>query len=281
MLLADEPTASLDSQSGREVVDRMQSLARKQGTTILLVTHDNRILDVADRLVHLEDGHLQTFTDAVISNTRHMMQMLAENRQKEPLETIIGSMDEKAFRSSLEELTADSQHFLEVTRKAEDDAFQSMLERALRLFTQRLAGLLNAERASLMLVDEEAQELVVRISQDLDVGSRVSIPIGTGIAGAVAQSGETIRIDDAYADPRFNPDIDRQTGFRTRSILCLPIRDQSGQIFAVTQLLNRQDGEPFDDSDEEKFAEFADSLGVILEALHRLHSDNPIKGRDG
>jgi putative ABC transport system ATP-binding protein len=280
MLLADEPTASLDSQSGREVVDRMQSLARKQGTTILLVTHDNRILDVADRLVHLEDGHLQTFTDAVISNTRHMMQMLAENRQKEPLETIIGSMDEKAFRSSLEELTADSQHFLEVTRKAEDEAFQSMLERALRVFTQRLAGLLNAERASLMLVDEEAQELVVRISQDLDVESRVSIPIGTGIAGAVAQSGETIRIDDAYADLRFNPDIDRQTGFRTRSILCLPIRDQSGQIFAVTQLLNRQDGEPFDDSDEEKFAEFADSLGVILEALHRLHSDNPIKGRD-
>jgi putative ABC transport system ATP-binding protein len=281
MLLADEPTASLDSQSGREVVDRMQSLARQQGTTILLVTHDNRILDVADRLVHLEDGHLRTFTDAVISNTRHMMQMLAENRQKEPIESIIGSLDEKSFRSSLEQLTADSQHFLEVTRKAEDDAFRSMLERALRLFTERLAGLLNAERASLMLVDEEADELVVTVSQDLDVDARVSVPIGTGIAGAVAQSGETIRIDDAYDDPRFNPEIDRQTGFRTRSILCVPIRDQAGKIFAVTQLLNRRDGEPFDDDDEQKFSEFADSLGVILEALHRLHAGNPIKGRSG
>ena len=281
MLLADEPTASLDSQAGREVVDRMQSLARKQGTTILLVTHDNRILDVADRLVHLEDGRLRTFTDAVISNTRHMMQMLAENRQKEPIETIIGSLDEKSFRSSLEELTADSQHFLEVTRKAEDEAFRSMLERALRLFTERLAGLLNAERASLMLVDEEADELVVTVSQDLDVDARVSVPIGTGIAGAVAQSGETIRIDDAYEDPRFNPEIDRKTGFRTKSILCVPIRDQAGKIFAVTQLLNRQDGEPFDDTDEQKFSEFADSLGVILEALHRLHAGNPIKGRSG
>ena len=281
MVLADEPTASLDKASGREVVDRMQSLARKQGTTILLVTHDNRILDVADRLVHLEDGHLRTFTDAVISNTRHMMQMLAENRQKEPIETIIGSLDEKSFRSSLEELTADSQHFLEVTRKAEDEAFQSMLERALRLFTERLAGLLNAERASLMLVDEEVDELVVTVSQDLDVDARVSVPIGTGIAGAVAQSGETIRIDDAYEDPRFNPEIDRQTGFRTRSILCVPIRDQAGKIFAVTQLLNRRDGEPFDDDDEQKFSEFADSLGVILEALHRLHAGNPIKGRSG
>lgn len=280
MLLADEPTASLDSQSGREVVDRMQSLARKQGTTILLVTHDNRILDVADRLVHLEDGHLRTFTDAVISNTRHMMQMLAENRQKEPIESIIGSLDEQSFRSSLEELTADSQHFLEVTRKAEDEAFRSMLERALRLFTERLAGLLDAERASLMLVDEEADELVVTVSQDLDVDARVSVPIGTGIAGAVAQSGETIRIDDAYEDPRFNPEIDRKTGFRTKSILCVPIRDQAGKIFAVTQLLNRQDGEPFDDTDEQKFSEFADSLGVILEALHRLHAANPVKGRN-
>ncbi|MFT4798348.1 MAG: putative ABC transport system ATP-binding protein, partial [Candidatus Azotimanducaceae bacterium] len=62
MLLADEPTASLDKDSGREVVEHMQRLAREQGTTILLVTHDNRILDVADRIVHLEDGELMSFT---------------------------------------------------------------------------------------------------------------------------------------------------------------------------------------------------------------------------
>jgi putative ABC transport system ATP-binding protein len=56
LVLADEPTAALDSKSGRSVVDLMQDLAREQGCTILLVTHDNRILDVADRIVHLEDG---------------------------------------------------------------------------------------------------------------------------------------------------------------------------------------------------------------------------------
>ena len=272
MLLADEPTASLDSQSGREVVDRMQELARKQGTTILLVTHDNRILDVADRIVSLEDGRLATFTDAVISNTRHMMQMLADNQQKQPFETIIEEMDEIEFRQSIAELTDESQHFLEATRKAEDVAFQSMLERALRVFTKRLAGLLDAERASLMLVDEERQELVVRISQDLDGEADVRLPIGKGIAGAVARSGEMIRIDDAYADPRFNPDVDKRSGFKTRSILCLPLRDQSGKVFAVTQLLNRKDGEPFDETDEQKFEQFADSLGVIFEALHRMHS---------
>ncbi|MEY2831623.1 MAG: hypothetical protein RLZZ574_881 [Cyanobacteriota bacterium] len=56
--MADEPTAALDSKSGRDVVNLMQKLAKEQGSTILLVTHDNRILDVGDRIVHLEDGKL-------------------------------------------------------------------------------------------------------------------------------------------------------------------------------------------------------------------------------
>ncbi|MFQ4138655.1 DevA family ABC transporter ATP-binding protein [Nodosilinea sp. PGN35] len=58
LILADEPTAALDSQSGREVVELMQRLAREQGCTILLVTHDNRILDIAHRIIHMEDGRL-------------------------------------------------------------------------------------------------------------------------------------------------------------------------------------------------------------------------------
>jgi putative ABC transport system ATP-binding protein len=58
LVLADEPTAALDSKSGRDVVDLMQKLAREQGCTILLVTHDNRILDIADRIVDMEDGRL-------------------------------------------------------------------------------------------------------------------------------------------------------------------------------------------------------------------------------
>ncbi|NEO97346.1 MAG: ATP-binding cassette domain-containing protein [Symploca sp. SIO2E9] len=58
IILADEPTAALDSKSGRDVVDLMQKLAKEQGCTILLVTHDNRILDIADRIIHMEDGKL-------------------------------------------------------------------------------------------------------------------------------------------------------------------------------------------------------------------------------
>jgi GAF domain-containing protein len=108
---------------------------------------------------------------------------------------------------------------------------------------------------------------VLRVAQDLEGGEVVRIPLGSGIAGAAAASGRAERVADAYADPRFNRDVDQRTGFRTRSILCLPLHDRSGAVFAVTQLLNRRDGRPFDAGDEQRYADFAASLGVLLESL--------------
>ena len=267
LLLADEPTASLDRVSGREVVELMQTLAREKGTTILLVTHDNRILDVADRILHLEDGRLSTFTDAVIANTRQMMHMLATNNSRQSLEQTVAAMDEPTFRRTLQEMTEQSQRFLEAMSMASDEAYQSMLEQSLRVFTRRVGELLNAERASLFLVDHKAGQLVLRVAQDLPAAGTVRVPLGSGIAGAAATSGTAVRVDDAYADPRFNAAVDRATGFRTRSILCLPLHDTRGEVFAVTQLLNRRDGQPFDERDERRFTEFATSLGVLLESV--------------
>jgi putative ABC transport system ATP-binding protein len=263
MVLADEPTASLDRQSGREVVDRMKVLAKEHGTTILLVTHDNRILDIADRIVHLEDGRLSTFTDAVIAANHHMMRMLADNRQKQPVDEIVDELDEHEFRELLQDITDESQRFLEATALASNVAFRSMLEQGLIAFTRKLAVILNAERSSLFLV--QGDELVLKVAEDLDQMGEIRIPIGSGIAGAVAQGAEPIRIDDAYVDPRFNRDVDRETGFRTRSILSLPVKNLEGEVFAIAQLLNRKDGQPFDQEDEQRFASFIQSIGVIFE----------------
>jgi putative ABC transport system ATP-binding protein len=269
MVLADEPTASLDKAAGREVVDRMQALARERGTTILLVTHDNRILDVADRILHLEDGRLATFTDAVIANTQQMMHLLAQANERQDLERLLDGMDEKTLRRTLQDLTQQAQRFLEATSLASDEAYQSMLERSLRIFTRRVGELLDAERASLFLVDHERQQLVLRVAQDVAEGVQVRIPLSSGIAGAAAVSGQPVRVDDAYADPRFNRAVDAETGFRTRSVLCLPLQDRNGTVFAVTQLLNRRDGKPFDDADTRRYAEFATSLSVLLESRAR------------
>lgn len=270
MLLADEPTASLDKQSGREVVDRMRTLAKEHGTTIVLVTHDNRILDIADRIVHLEDGRLTTFTDAVIANNQQMMKTLADLRGRQSIDDTIAELDEAGFREALNDITVESQRFLEATALARDMAFQSMLKQGLESFTKKTGKLLAAERASLFLVDHATGELVMRVAEDLPENAEVRFPIGQGIAGTVASTGETIRVEDAYEDPRFNPEVDRQTGFRTRSILCLPVKNPDGEVFAVAQLLNRTDGNPFDAGDEARFGAFLESLGVILKTLESL-----------
>ncbi|EED31762.1 macrolide export ATP-binding/permease protein MacB [gamma proteobacterium NOR5-3] len=79
VILADEPTASLDKHSGRAVVDLLQELAREDGAAVVLVTHDNRILDVADRILHLEDGRMQSSAEAVAESTSRMLNLLGRH----------------------------------------------------------------------------------------------------------------------------------------------------------------------------------------------------------
>lgn len=89
IILADEPTASLDKQSGRDVVDLIQQLAREEGASVVLVTHDNRILDVADRILHLEDGHVRPLCDAVASETGRMLHILSEQDPQAHAELLV------------------------------------------------------------------------------------------------------------------------------------------------------------------------------------------------
>lgn len=79
IVLADEPTASLDKQSGRDVVDLIQDLAREDGSAVILVTHDNRILDVADRILHLEDGRIKSLSEVVSEGTSRMLNLLEKH----------------------------------------------------------------------------------------------------------------------------------------------------------------------------------------------------------
>ena len=79
VVLADEPTASLDKQSGRDVVELIQDLAREDGSAVILVTHDNRILDVADRILHIEDGRIRSLSEVVSEGTSRMLNLLEKH----------------------------------------------------------------------------------------------------------------------------------------------------------------------------------------------------------
>ena len=154
------------------------------------------------------------------------------------------------------------------------DAIQTLsreldLTRLLQIIMDKASRLMNADRSSLFVVDEERQELWSKIAQGLEV-REIRVPIGQGIAGSVAASGETVNIPDAYADPRFNQEVDRRTGYRTRSILCAPVRDAAERIVAVLQLLNRLDGQPFGPEDERLLDAFVGQIAIALRNAQQM-----------
>ena len=144
------------------------------------------------------------------------------------------------------------------------------LDALLALIVERATRLLQADRSSLYLVDREKQELWTKVAEGLAT-TEIRIPLGTGIAGSVAVSGETVNIADAYADARFNPEVDRKTGYQTRTILCFPMRDKAGDILGVFQVLNRREG-AFGKEDEEMLAVVASQAAIALENA-RLYDD--------
>ncbi|MGF1641162.1 MAG: GAF domain-containing protein [Rhodospirillales bacterium] len=130
--------------------------------------------------------------------------------------------------------------------------------------------MLNAERSTLFLNDDKNGELWSQVGEGLGT-SEIRMPNTVGIAGHVYQTGETVNIPYAYADLRFNPAFDRETGFFTRSILCVPVVNKSGKTIGVTQVLNKIGG-PFTREDESRLKAFTAQVSIALENA-RLFSD--------
>lgn len=105
-----------------------------------------------------------------------------------------------------------------------------------------------ADRGTVFLLSEDGTELWSKVLQG-EKALEIRLPAGKGIAGSVASTGQTVRIADAYDDPRFDRSWDKKTGYRTRQILCAPIRSREGRVVGVFQLLNRTRGD-FSHDDE-------------------------------
>ena len=140
------------------------------------------------------------------------------------------------------------------------------IEELIDRIVQTASRVMKAERASLFLVDETTGDLWSQVAEG--EGTRVlRVPKGSGIAGWVAQHGDLLNIPDAYRDDRFNREMDRKTGFRTKSILCGPVRNLQGRIIGVVQVMNKK-GCPFDPSDEPPCRAFAYQAAIAVENFH-------------
>jgi signal transduction histidine kinase len=122
---------------------------------------------------------------------------------------------------------------------------------------------INADRGTLYLLDEAKNEIWSTALHGAEV-VEIRLPVGKGLAGYVAKTGDTINIPDAYNDARFNAEIDKRTGFRTNNMLCMPMRNRDGKLIGVFQLLNKQDG-PLTKEDEEFITALSMHASIAIE----------------
>lgn len=142
-------------------------------------------------------------------------------------------------------------------------AAEKNIDLLIKTIAEETKTALNADRCTIFMYDKENNELYSKVATGLDT-KELRIPADKGLAGHVVQTGETINIKDAYNDKRFNPNVDKKTGYRTKTILCMPIKNFNQEIIGVFQVLNKFD-EYFTPDDEDLLIAIASSAGISLE----------------
>ncbi len=173
---------------------------------------------------------------------------------------IIGTMC-KDFKSSIH-LIQRIKSFLEATV-----ALVGSVENGhtISILIKNTCKILNCDRASLFIHDKITDMLVVHSAEGLKK-NQIKVPKNKGVVGAVFMTGEKLKIDNAYQDMRFNKEIDRKTGYKTRNIMCYPLIDNDGDIFGVIQAINKLGSKDasFDNNDEELLGIFSKQASAIL-----------------
>jgi len=181
----------------------------------------------------------------------------------------------------LEALTSQAASALESTRLCEDIERTRHEEEQMLSITAALSSelhldallikimeittdVLDADRSTLLLYEESTDTLCSKIAQGLGGGAAIRIPKDAGIAGTVFTSGEIVNITDAYNDPRFNPEVDRATGYATRTILCVPVVTRAMKTIGIIQVLNKSGG-PFTEHDARRLKALAAQAAVAIE----------------
>ncbi len=142
-------------------------------------------------------------------------------------------------------------------------ALETNLDNLLTIIAQEIKLALDADRCTVFLLDEEKKELWSKVALGMNT-KEIRFDSSLGLAGHVATTGETVNIKEAYKDKRFNKEIDKKSGYITKSILCMPIRNMSHQIVGVFQVLNKKEGY-FTEKDEDLLIAIGSSAGIALE----------------
>ena len=138
------------------------------------------------------------------------------------------------------------------------------IDELLRVIAEETKNAIQADRCTVFLWDKDTDELWSKVALGVDASHEIRFPADKGLAGYVVKTGETLNIVEAYDDPRFNPEVDIKTGYRTKTILCMPIMNNNREIIGVFQVLNKIDG-VFTKNDEDLLIAIGGSASIALE----------------
>ena len=133
----------------------------------------------------------------------------------------------------------------------------------LKVIAEETKIAMQADRCTVFLYDKKTNELWSKVALGMD-NQEIRFPADKGLAGYVVRTGESINITDAYNDDRFNPDVDKTTGYKTKNILCMPIKNNNQEIIGAFQVLNKNNG-VFTKSDEDLLVAIGGSASIALE----------------
>jgi sigma-B regulation protein RsbU (phosphoserine phosphatase) len=160
----------------------------------------------------------------------------------------------------LKKKITDLKTLLELTRLLSSDM---SLDDILETMFEATRKIMNSDRYSLFIYDEEKDELYSRIARKSEI-KEIRFPADKGIAGSVFKTGKLVNIKDCYSDKRFNPEIDTKTGYKTKTLLCVPMKSFDGKIVGVIQVLNKKQN-VFDEYDEYLLQLLASHAGVAIQ----------------
>lgn len=207
-----------------------------------------------------------------LPNTGSVLATLAQVNMMGALTARVKDLPVKEFICLLDFITAEFQQFLRAIELINNEALEAMLEQILDALTLKIGQILQADRTLIFLVNEDKGQLWSKINQpDAEKPIEIRFPLHIGMAGHVAITGKCLNVEDAPNHPLFQPELDKQTNYQTKSLLCMPITSSKGQVVAVVQLSNKAGGLPFSAEDEETFKDFSESIGIILETCQSFY----------
>jgi len=209
-------------------------------------------------------GSLEAFTQDVKTKSAQVIKEEKDIKEENEILTLMRYFD-AIFQTATDQL-AEREHLKEMLFNLIAVAYELTAEldfdKLFPLIIGKVTDVMSAERSSLYIIDWERHEIWTKVAEHIDP---IRLPLGKGISGRVAESGEVLNVVDAWELPYFDRTFDQEHQFRTKSVLCMPIKNHVGERIGVIQVINKTGKEQFDSEDEIFLKALASQIGIALE----------------